>query len=132
VSRARERSGTYAGCAWLTVAAVLAVGAYWGLGIAGPSALPAVLVLVALAVGAVVLAAAMWFEVGGARLALLSSGLGAALAVLAFVQPTADGPVDLTSRVGAALFGVAIVLSSLYASWVRRRLGRLVRGEIRQ
>jgi hypothetical protein len=109
-----ERTGVYAGCAWLVVAALLALGAYVGLGLAGPSAIPIVLVylvFVALALG---LAAAMWTGAGGRNVAILSLILGVVFAVIG-LRPWGPDPTFAPENIGAALFGVAIALTSAYA-----------------
>jgi hypothetical protein len=72
----------YAGCAWLVVAAVLVVGAYWGLGLAGPSALPVVALYLGVAAAFVALAAALWSGFGGRPVAFVSLIMGVVLAVI--------------------------------------------------
>jgi hypothetical protein len=106
----------YAGCAWLVVAAVLVVGAYWGLGLAGPSALPAVVLLLGVAAASVALAAALWSGFGGRRVALVSLMLGVVLVVIPLTKWWGPDETGLESRVGTALFGVAIALASAYAA----------------
>jgi peptidoglycan/LPS O-acetylase OafA/YrhL len=106
--------GRYAGCAWFVVAAVLGVGAYWGLGIAGPSALPTVILILAAAAGSVALATALLTGRGGRKLAVLSLILGVILAALPFV--TGSDETTIETRFGSALFGVAVVLASAFAA----------------
>lgn len=106
----------YAGCAWLVVAADLAVGTYWGLGIAGPSAVPSAMLLVLAAAASVALAAAIWSGFGGRRVALLSMFLGIALAVVPFTNWYGSDETGLETRFGIALFGVAIALASAFAA----------------
>ncbi|HEY7969700.1 MAG TPA: hypothetical protein VID95_06855 [Candidatus Limnocylindrales bacterium] len=99
----------------MATAAPLAVGAYWGLGIAGPSAWPGVIFALALALAAVALAAALWTGFGGRRVAALSLLLGTAIAVLFIVYPLASGAGIAVEQLGGALYGVAIVLCSAVA-----------------
>jgi hypothetical protein len=105
----------YAGCAWLAVAAVLVVGAYWGLGLAGPSALPVVALYLGVAAAFVALAAALWSGFGGRPVALVSLIMGVVLAVIPLTKWWGSDETGLDSRVGAALFGVAVVLTSAFA-----------------
>jgi hypothetical protein len=110
----RSRDGRYAGCAWLVVAAVLGVGAYWGFGIAGPSALPTVILILAASVGSIALATALLTGRGGRKVAILSLILGVILAALPFV--TGSDETTIETRLGSALFGVAVVLASAFAA----------------
>jgi hypothetical protein len=80
-----ERAGTYAGCVWLFIAAWLAIGAYLALGIAGPSAPPAVLGIVIVAILGVVFAVALWTGRGGRRVAAASAIIGLILGGLNIV-----------------------------------------------
>jgi hypothetical protein len=116
----RSRDGLYAGCAWLVIAAVVAVGAYWGLGIAGPSALPGVMLLLGVAAGSVALAAALWTGFGGRRVALISLTLGVVLAVIPMTEWSGSDQTGVETRFGTALFGVAVALASAYAARHRR------------
>lgn len=109
-----QRTGVYAGCAWLVVAALLALGAYVGLGLAGPSAMPIVLVLLVFVALALGLAAAMWTGAGGRNVAILSLILGVVLAVIG-LQPWGPDPTIAPEKIGGALFGVAIALTSAFA-----------------
>jgi hypothetical protein len=104
------------------VAAVLAVGAYWGLGIAGPSALPAVLLLLAVAAASVGLAAALWTGFGGRKAAIVSLILGIVLGMIPLSPWWGSEETGLETRIGTALFGVAVALASAYAA-VRRSEG---------
>jgi hypothetical protein len=96
------------------VAAVLGVGAYWGLGIAGPSALPTVILILAASAGSIALAAALFTGRGGRNVALLSLILGLILAALPFV--TGSDQTSTEAKFGSALFGVAVVLASAFAA----------------
>jgi hypothetical protein len=109
-----ERTGVYAGCAWLVVAALLALGAYVGLGLAGPSAIPIVLVLLVFVALALGMTAAMWTGAGGRNVAILSLILGLVIAVLG-LQPWGSDPTIAPEKIGGALFGVAIALTSAFA-----------------
>jgi len=109
-----KRAGAYAGCAWIVVAALLALVAYVGLGLAGPSAIPIVLVLLVFVALALGLAAAMWTGRGGRNVAILSLILGVVLAVIG-LSPWGPDPTIAPEEIGAALFGVAIALTSAYA-----------------
>jgi hypothetical protein len=104
-----NRTGLYAGCAWLAVASVTALGTYVGVAIAGPSSFP-VAALYLIVVGlALVMATALWTRRGGRTIAIVSFALGLILAALPLV--TWSGPESL----GVALFGVAVCLTSAYA-----------------
>jgi hypothetical protein len=94
---------------------VCAVGAYWGLGIAGPSAWPAVIMLLAIVALSIVLAAAMWNGSGGRKVAVLSLSLGLLLAGLSLADPWGEDPGITSGNVGGALFGLAIILASAFA-----------------
>ncbi len=116
-----DRSGTYAGCAWLALAALLSGGAYWGLGIAGPSAIPAVLLLLAAAACSVGLAGALWTGFGGRKVAILSLTLGLSWAALYLVRSLSEYRAITAEAIGAALVGVAISLASAFAIGGKRR-----------
>jgi hypothetical protein len=117
----KSRDGLYAGCAWSAIAAWSAVGAYWGLAIAGPSALPAVVLIVAVAVGALGLAVALWTGIGGRRVAIVSLILGLVMAAIPMTPWWASEETGFETRVGVALFGVAVALASAYAVGRRGR-----------
>jgi hypothetical protein len=95
---------------------VLAVGAYWGLGIAGPSGLPGVILLLGVAAGSVAFAAALWTGFGGRRVAFISLILGVILAVIPMIQGWGSDQTGIETRLGTALFGVAVALASAYAA----------------
>ena len=107
-----ERSGIYAGSAWLPLAAFFAVGTLFGLGIGGPVAL---VFLIPRAV-AIVMAVAVWNGVGGRKVRVLSLVLGVVVIAIWAINPWALDA-QPTDGVGFALFGVAITLSSAFAVW---------------
>lgn len=114
-SSAVRRTGAYAGCIWLALAALLAIGAYFGLAIAGPSGIPSVLLLLALAAVASVLAAGLMTGVGGRPLATVSLVVGAVgFAAALFEMIASRDPVSV-EPFGYGWFAVAIVLSSAFA-----------------
>lgn len=109
------RSGIYAGCTWLFIAAWTAFFTYWGFGLAGPSAGPTVLANLALVGVTVMLAGALWTKRGGPIVAVASLALGIILTALPLFTLWES---DRVTGFGLALFGVAICLTSAYA--VRR------------
>ena len=108
-------AGLYAGCAWLAVAAFIALGAYVGLALAGPSALRAVAAELAVAVLSVALAIGLWRGSGRPWVTILSLILGTVVTVVGLLHPwELDRPTTL-DHLGFALVGVAIVLTSAFA-----------------
>ena len=95
--------------------ALFLVGAYWGLGIAGPSAWPGVALLLGLAVLSIGLAAGLWTGFGGRRVAIVSIAFGAVFAGISLVNPWGDDHGLTTTNLGGALIGLAIVLASVFA-----------------
>lgn len=110
-----RRSGAYAGCVWLALAALLGLGAYWGLAIAGPSGIPAVLATLVVAAGSLVLAGALWTGFGGRKVAILSLILGLVWTAFYMALAWSEQPLVQPEAIGGALFGVAISLASAFA-----------------
>lgn len=118
-----KRAGAYAGCSWLAVAAFGGLAAYWGLAIAGPSGIPAVVATLAVAVSALGLAGALWTGFGGRRAAVLSLVLGLAWAAFFLANPYSDDVMPTSGAIGAALYGAAISLASAFALRRKSRSG---------
>ena len=114
------RGGVYVGCVWLAIGIVCAIAAYWGLGIAGPSALPTVALIAGLAAAAIGLGVALWIGLGGRRLALGSMAIGFVLIGLAVLALIESDPTTWSGSTAWLLVGLAVVLTSAYAARVRR------------
>ena len=108
-------AGLYAGCAWLAVAAFIALGAYVGLALAGPSALPAVAAELVVAMLSIALAVGLWRGSGRPWVAILSLILGTVVTVVGLRHPWELDPPTTLDNLGFALVGVAIVLTSAFA-----------------
>jgi hypothetical protein len=91
------------------------IGAYVGLALAGPSALPAVAAELAVAVLSVALAVGLWRGSGRPRVAILSLILGTIVTVVGLLHPWELDPPTTLDHLGFALCGVAIVLTSAFA-----------------
>ena len=115
------RSGAYAGCVWLALAALLGGGAYWGLGIAGPSAIPAVLLILVVAACSVGLAGALWTGFRGRQVGIVSFLLGLLWAAFFLVNSLSEHRAITVEAIGGALDGVAISLASVFAIRGERR-----------
>ena len=112
--RVGRRSGIYAGCVWLFIGWWLMLGALWGLGLFGPSVLPAVIGSAIVAVMAFAYAVAFWTGFGGRRVAASSVVVAFVLVVLDVLAALGSGE-GLDAGLLAVLFAVPIILTSAFA-----------------